>query len=79
MEPEQTQAIKRGPKIRELYYCACCEPHRTFKTAKKKGDHQRNIKKRQSKTEVGDVEEMSDFPELGCGARPVTVKNLERL
>jgi hypothetical protein len=45
---------KPGPKPKEEYGCACYEPQRTFVSSKKKGDHERNSRKK-ARTEVGSI------------------------
>ncbi len=43
---------KTGPKTKSIYLCTCCNEPKTFSTAKKKCDHERNSRKKESKTEV---------------------------
>ena len=57
---------KPGPKIKDIYSCDCCETPRTFSTSKKKCDHQRNTRKKTSKTEAaysraGNMASLDDF------------------
>lgn len=58
MEPN-----KKGPKIKETYYCTCC--HRQFSNSSTKCKHESYMRNKKARTEVGSVigdnSRMGDF------------------
>jgi hypothetical protein len=46
---------KPGPKVKDVYYCLCCDPPNQFSNSRKKCDHERNIRNKKSKTDIGSV------------------------
>jgi hypothetical protein len=67
---------KPGPKLKDNYICTCCDTPRSFATSKKKCDHERNSRIRQSKTEVGSTlgdrdTKMKDLGDFGFSPQKV--------
>jgi hypothetical protein len=77
---------KPGPKTKDKYICTCCDSPQSFVNSKKKCDHERNSRKRQSKTEVGttlgdrdtSMEDLNDF-EASINIGPPTNNTLKLL